>query len=33
VLTAEDGGQHRLAASAGQTSDTRRRDPASVPPA
>ena len=33
VLTAEDGGQHRLAASAGQTSDTRRRDPASIPPA
>ena len=33
VLTAEDGGRDRLAASAGQTSDTRRGDPASIPPA
>jgi methionyl aminopeptidase len=32
VLTAEDGGRDRLGASAGQTSDTRRGDPASVPP-
>jgi len=32
VLTAEDGGRDRLAASVGQTSDTRRGDPASIPP-
>jgi methionyl aminopeptidase len=32
VLTAEDGGRDRLAASARQTSDTRTGDPASIPP-